>query len=87
MIKKYETHGQDGCDDCQWMASETDGEILICPECDFDGQPDAAQEWADFDPDCQKGKIMFWHFLEIIRTVVPCAILIIQLAMLNGWTL
>jgi hypothetical protein len=55
MIKKYETPGQDGCDDCQWMASETDGEILICPECDFDerdGQPDAAQEWADFDPDC-----------------------------------
>jgi len=30
---------------------------------------------------------MFWHILEIIRTVVPCAILIIQLAMLNGWTL
>ena len=35
----------------------------------------------------RKEKIMFWHILEIIRTVVPCAILIIQLAMLNGWTL
>ena len=30
---------------------------------------------------------MFWHFLEIIRTVVPCIILVIQLMMLNGWTL
>jgi hypothetical protein len=30
---------------------------------------------------------MFWHFLEIIRTVVPCIILVIQIMMLNGWTL
>lgn len=30
---------------------------------------------------------MFWHFLEIIRTIVPCAILVIQILMLNGWTL
>lgn len=29
---------------------------------------------------------MFWHFLEIIRTVVPCVILIIQIMMLNGWS-
>jgi len=30
---------------------------------------------------------MFWHFLEIIRTIVPCIILVIQIMMLNGWTL
>ena len=30
---------------------------------------------------------MFWHFLEIIRTIVPCIILLIQIMMLNGWTL
>jgi len=30
---------------------------------------------------------MFWHFLEVIRTVVPCIILVIQIMMLNGWTL
>lgn len=29
---------------------------------------------------------MFWHFLEIVRTVVPIAILVIQLFMLNGWS-
>ena len=40
-------------------------DAVICPECecedddydfdgydDYDGQPDEAQEWADFDPDC-----------------------------------
>jgi len=21
-------------------------------DCDFDGQPDESQEWADYDPDC-----------------------------------
>lgn len=55
MSKKWETHGQEGCDDCQWIAAETDGDILICQECDFeadDGQPDWAQEWHDFDPEC-----------------------------------
>ena len=51
----WATHGLEGCDDCQWIAHETDGDILICPECDgdvHDGQPDWAQEWHDFDPDC-----------------------------------
>jgi len=56
MAKKiWETHGLEGCDDCQWIADETDGDILICPECDHDvhdGQPDWAQEWHDFDPEC-----------------------------------
>ena len=57
MHKKWETHGQEGCDDCQWIANETDGDILICQECDWelagpDGQPDWAQEWHDFDPEC-----------------------------------
>ena len=56
---KFETHGLEGCDDCQWMAHETDGEIRICQECEHDmlddeGQPDWAQEWHDFDPDCQE---------------------------------
>ena len=56
---KFETHGLEGCDDCQWMAHETDGEILICSECeiemaDDDGQPDELTEWMDFDPDCQE---------------------------------
>ena len=57
MNKKWDTLGREGCDDCQWIASETDGEILICDECEWelegpDGQPDAMQEWHDFDPDC-----------------------------------
>lgn len=68
MSKKWETLGHDGCDDCQWIANETDGEFLICDECEAeglqpctmqevegdDGQPDEAQEWHDFDPDCQE---------------------------------
>tara|TARA_B100002019_G_C20843773_1_gene391222 strand:+ start:289 stop:465 length:177 start_codon:yes stop_codon:yes gene_type:complete len=54
---KFETHGLEGCDDCQWMAHETDGEILICQECeiemaDDEHQPDELTEWLDFDPDC-----------------------------------
>jgi len=56
---KFQTLGQEGCSDCEWLADETDGETLICRECDFelngmldDGQPDEAQEWADYDPDC-----------------------------------
>lgn len=33
------------------------GEDLICETCldeidEYDGQPDEAQEWYDFDPDC-----------------------------------
>ena len=58
MNKKWDTLGREGCDDCQWIASETDGEILICDECEWElegwdeGQPDAMQEWHDFDPDC-----------------------------------
>ena len=56
---KFETHGLEGCDDCQWMAHETDGEILICQECeiemaDDEHQPDELTEWLDFDPDCQE---------------------------------
>ena len=58
-IKKiWKTTGQEGCDDCQWLAQETDGEWLCCDECDWvlngedDGQPDWAQEWHDFDPEC-----------------------------------
>jgi hypothetical protein len=54
MDPKWKTLGHDGCDDCQWIANETDGEFLICDECSWedDGQPDEAQEWHDFDPDC-----------------------------------
>ncbi len=32
-MTKYETEGQDGCDDCQWMAQETEGDVLCCGEC------------------------------------------------------
>ena len=35
-----------------WIAHETDGDFVVCPECsaewDDDGQPDWAQEWEDF---------------------------------------
>ena len=53
MQKKYHTTGQEGCDDCQWLAIETEGEWLCCDECDAelngdDGQPSWEQEWADF---------------------------------------
>ena len=30
---------------------------------------------------------MFWHFLEIVRPIVPIAILCIQLMLLHGITL
>lgn len=33
------------CDDCDEFMDECDR--------DHDGQPDEAQEWEDFDPDCQ----------------------------------
>lgn len=29
---------------------------------------------------------MFWHLLEIVRTIVPCVILVIQIMMLTGWS-
>ena len=32
-MTKYKTEGQDGCDDCQWMAQETEGDVLCCGEC------------------------------------------------------
>ena len=90
MSKKWKTLGRDGCDDCQWIANETDGEILICDECDWedDGQPDAMQEWHDFDPDCQEVVMnTFRIIMEMIRTVVPIAILVIQLMILQGFSL
>jgi hypothetical protein len=31
------------CDDCAWVSEMGD---------DYDGEPDEAQEWYDFDPDC-----------------------------------
>ena len=33
------------CPDCGFIACN-------CPEDDDDGQPDEAQEWHDYDPDC-----------------------------------
>ncbi len=45
----------------KWMSDDDVGEMLDAnelserfdEECDEDdGQPDEAQEWADFDPDC-----------------------------------
>jgi len=56
--QKFQTLGLDGCADCEYMAHETDGEILICTECEIelagydDYQPDELTEWMDFDPDC-----------------------------------
>ena len=35
--------GLEYCDDCAY---------LDAPKDDYDGQPDEAQEWYDFDPDC-----------------------------------
>ena len=43
------------CDECkQWMESGFVDDYGWCVECDsdYDGQPDEAQEWYDFDPDC-----------------------------------
>ena len=95
MQKIWNTTGQEGCDDCQWLANETEGEWLICDECEWvlhgedDGQPDEMQEWHDFDPLCQGGIDMdkFRLFLEIIRTCVPIAILALQLLIMQGVTL
>tara|TARA_B000000557_G_C20568116_1_gene356044 strand:- start:54 stop:245 length:192 start_codon:yes stop_codon:yes gene_type:complete len=49
------------CDECkQWVESgfvDDYGWCSDCDEaesysCDYDGQPNEAQEWHDFDPDC-----------------------------------
>lgn len=36
---------------CERFLEESD-RLLNAESEDFDGQPDEAQEWADFDPDC-----------------------------------
>ena len=42
----------------KWMSDDDVGEMLDANELserfqeEYDGQPDEAQEWADFDPDC-----------------------------------
>lgn len=33
IMSEYKTQGQEDCADCEWMAEETDGQILICNEC------------------------------------------------------
>ena len=38
------------CEDFMTMSEELQAEAER--EEDYDGQPDEAQEWADFDPDC-----------------------------------
>jgi hypothetical protein len=49
--------GCDGCGEAEFSpdieAFELTGK-LVCPDCfePDDGQPDTAQEWADFDPEC-----------------------------------
>lgn len=35
-MTQYTTKGQPDCADCEWLAKETDGEILICDECAHD---------------------------------------------------
>ena len=32
-MSEYKTKGQKDCADCEWIADETDGEVLICGEC------------------------------------------------------
>ena len=45
----------------KWMTDDEVAEMLDANELserfEDDGQPDEAQEWADFDPDCQFGKL------------------------------
>ena len=51
-------HNNCNCEDCWWAR----GQQEVCPTCgcvgedcpthEDDGQPDEAQEWHDFDPDC-----------------------------------
>ena len=38
------------CEDFMTLADELQEEYDN--ECEYDGQPDEAQEWHDFDPDC-----------------------------------
>ena len=38
------------CESFLTMAEELDDEVAR--DEDYDGQPDEAQEWADFDPEC-----------------------------------
>jgi len=33
IMSEYKTKGQEDCADCEWIADETDGEVLICGEC------------------------------------------------------
>lgn len=33
-MQRYKHEGQEDCADCEWLANETEGEILICPECE-----------------------------------------------------
>jgi antitoxin component of RelBE/YafQ-DinJ toxin-antitoxin module len=35
-----------------WVESANEEYALQLAEADYDGQPDEAQEWYDFDPDC-----------------------------------
>jgi len=44
------------CEDCDTLITDDEGDGL-CDNCrdasdEDDGQPDEAQEWYDFDPDC-----------------------------------
>ena len=39
-MQKYKTLGQADCADCDWLADDTDGEILICPECEAELEND-----------------------------------------------
>ena len=52
------------CSICECSIDRGVENDLVMPTCDdcaefemedeYDGQPDEMQEWADFDPDCQK---------------------------------
>lgn len=33
-MTKYVTQGLPDCADCEFLAHDTDGEVLCCPECD-----------------------------------------------------
>lgn len=48
-MTKYKTEGHDGCDDCQWMAQETDGDLLICDECSNEIYNDITSVWHSDD--------------------------------------
>tara|TARA_R110002167_G_scaffold140384_1_gene328202 strand:- start:44 stop:247 length:204 start_codon:yes stop_codon:yes gene_type:complete len=46
-MTKYKTEGHDGCDDCQWMAQETEGDLLICDECSNEIYNDITSVWEE----------------------------------------